>query len=87
MKILSIRPLPHGGGEKNLARFDVEISEHLRLYGLLLRQWPDGTRRIAAPQANGRHMATFHSALAAEITDFASSAFEGLNANEHFRAA
>ncbi|KQZ99567.1 hypothetical protein ASD64_14645 [Mesorhizobium sp. Root157] len=84
MKILSIRPLPHGGGEKNLARFDVEVSEQLRLYGLLLRQWPDGTRRIAAPQANGRHMVTFHSVLAAEITDHASQAYEGHNADHRF---
>lgn len=82
MKILSIRPLPHGGGDRNLARFDIEVSEHLRLYGLLLRQFPDGTRRIASPTANGRHMATFHPALAAEITDFASSAFEGRDAND-----
>lgn len=85
MRILSMRPLPHGGGDRNLARFDVEVIEHLRLYGLLLRQCPDGTRRIASPTANGRHMATFHPALAAEITEHASSAFEGRYANDRTR--
>lgn len=85
MKILSIRPLPHGGGDRNLARFDVEVNGNIRLYGLLLHQFPDGTRRIAGPQSNGRHFVTFLPDIAAEITNAASIAYEGRDANDRTR--
>ena len=81
MKILNIRPAPAGAGGRTLARFDVELGGNIRLYGLLLREFPDGTRRIAGPQSDGRHFVTFLPDIAAEITAAASTAFEGLHAD------
>jgi hypothetical protein len=79
-RILAIRPAPAGAGGKNIARFDVEIGGNIRLYGLLLREFPDGTRRISGPQSDGRHFATFLPDIASAITSAASSAFEGQHA-------
>lgn len=71
MRILSIRP---EAGESALARFDVEVGPHLRLYNLLLRKAPDGRLRTFAPNAMGKHVATFHPDLANEITRAATAA-------------
>jgi hypothetical protein len=51
------------------------------LYGLLLREFPDGGRRIVGPQVDGRHFATFLPEIASEITDAASTALEGRHAD------
>ncbi len=80
MQILSIRPAPPGTGSRALAHYDAEVSEHLRLYGLILRQFADGTRRTIAPNANGRHVATFHPSLGQQLTDAATKALGGLQA-------
>ena len=77
--ILSIRPT-YGGGH-NIARFDVELGGCVRLYGLLLREFPDGTRRTVGPQSDGRHFATFLPKIASEITAAASIALEGQHAD------
>lgn len=82
--ILSIRPA-YGSG-RNIARFDVEIGGSIRLYGLLLREFPDGARRIAGPQSDGRHFATFLPEIASEITAAASLALEGQHANRRATA-
>ena len=79
MKILSIRPAPAGAGTRTVATFDAEIGEHLRLYGLMLREFKDGVRRTIAPNANGRHAATFHPTLGEQLTAAASAALKGLH--------
>ncbi|MEO4000332.1 hypothetical protein [Mesorhizobium sp. CAU 1732] len=71
-RVLAIRPAPDGAG-KVLATFDVEIGDHLRIYNLQLRQSPAGLRTIA-PNACGKHAATFHPVLAEQITKAAEAA-------------
>lgn len=74
MRILSIHPT-HGAVAK--ARFDVEINEHLRLYGLILKYTSNGHPRTQAPRTNSGHSATFHPVLASQITAAAVAALEG----------
>ncbi|MGY6568519.1 MAG: hypothetical protein ACXIVE_05940 [Salinarimonas sp.] len=78
MRILSIRP---AAGTKTLAYFDVEISEHLRLYNLQLRAIPMGMRTVA-PNACGKHAASFHPILGEQITQAAAAALKGHAADE-----
>lgn len=66
-RILAIRPSPCGDGSKNAATFDVELGP-IRLFGLILRRYPDGNFRTFSPNANGRHAVTFHPELAEKIT-------------------
>lgn len=82
--ILSIRPAPAGAGSRTVAHFDVQLG-HVRLFGLLLREFADGKRRTIAPNAAGRHAATFHPETAEKITAAATAALGGLtaNANRH----
>lgn len=68
--------MPKGTG-KTIARFDLEINGGLRMYGLVLREQPDGWRAIAAPQSDGRRFATFLPEIAAQITELASAAYDG----------
>lgn len=80
MRIISIRPVPKGAG-KTVARFDLEIDGGLRIYGLILREHPEGTRTIAGPQCDGRRFATFLPEVANRITKLASHAYEGTYAD------
>lgn len=80
MEILSIRP---AAGPKTLAYFDLEIGGHLRIYNLMLRSTPSGLRTVA-PNACGRHAATFHPELAFQITEAAKSALDGGRAANDF---
>ncbi|WP_165219527.1 hypothetical protein [Affinirhizobium pseudoryzae] len=79
MKIINVRP---GGRPKDLAVFDIEIGPHLRLYNLTLRKSPDGRLRTLAPNAAGKHSASFHPELAEQITRAAVAAMGGFAANE-----
>lgn len=80
MKIIDVRP---PGRPKDLAVFDIEIGPHLRLYNLTLRKSPDGRLRTLAPNAAGKHSATFHPDLAEQITRAAAAAIGGLAANDN----
>jgi hypothetical protein len=71
-RILAIHPAPPGVGNV-VARFDVEIDDHLRIYNLQLRHTPAGLRTIA-PNARGKHAVTFHPILADKITKAAEAA-------------
>jgi hypothetical protein len=73
MKLLSIR-LEAGSGA--LARFDVEITPELRMYNMVLRSTANGLFRSYPPNAHGKHVATFHPALAEQITQVAVAAYE-----------
>jgi hypothetical protein len=85
LRILSIRQAPPGEG-KTLARFDIELTPELRMYDLRLVQTESGRRLTYSQNAAGRRTATFIGALADEITQLASNAFDGgLNAIDHIR--
>lgn len=51
----------------DIAQFDVQLGPYLRLYNLSLKRTPDGSYRVFAPNAAGKHSASFHHALASEI--------------------
>ncbi|MET4296741.1 hypothetical protein ACVW1A_007908 [Bradyrhizobium sp. LB1.3] len=57
MKFLSLRPAPSGGS--TLARFDLELNDHLRLYNLALRQRGDEPAHVMAPNAFQERTAGF----------------------------
>lgn len=67
---------PSPGGAKTLARFTVDL-DGVRIFSLLLRELPDGTRRTVAPNLGGQHVATFRRDLAEQITAAASAALYG----------
>lgn len=73
MRILSIR---REAGSGTLARFDVEISPELRMYNMVLRSADGGKFRSYPPNAHGKHVATFHPALAEQITQAAVAAYK-----------
>lgn len=86
MKILSIRRAPSGVSANILAHFDVELTPEIRLYNLALRQYPDGNRSVAAPNAFSRRTATFSTDLAVRLTTAAATAFKELNADANHAA-
>lgn len=64
MEILSFRPAPPGG-DKTLARFDVQL-DGMRLYNLSLKRTGAGLR-VFAPSAFGCAAATFSHETAAAL--------------------
>ncbi|UXN61577.1 hypothetical protein [Phyllobacterium zundukense] len=80
MRILSIRRLD---GPAALARVDVELTEHVRLYSLLLKKNADGKVRIHSPHSCGKNVATFHPIIAQEITEAAIAALEATAYDHH----
>ena len=79
MQILEMRPPTR---PRDAAMFDIQIGQDLRLYNLILRAAGGGRFRILAPNAFGKHSATFAPQLAAEITKAAVAAMGGRKANE-----
>lgn len=67
---------PSQSGTRTLAKFTVDL-DGVRIFGLLLRELPDGTRRTVAPNLGGQHVVTFRRDLAEKITDAASNTFKG----------
>ncbi|MDX0105491.1 hypothetical protein CN135_11035 [Sinorhizobium meliloti] len=84
MKVIDIRPPVR---MNDLAVFDVEIGHHLRLYNLSLRRTPSGRLRTLAPNACGKHSASFHPELAEQLTKAAEAAMGGLAAYDKNRSA
>ena len=74
--IAAVERPPSSGGARTIARFTVQIGD-VRLYNLLLREFPDGTRRTIAPNVGGQHCASFQPATAEKITKAASNALGG----------
>jgi hypothetical protein len=74
VKILQIRALRSG---KDIATFDVAITEHLRLFNLTLRRNEQGALRSHSPKACGKHVASFHPELSEKITAAAVAALGG----------
>lgn len=80
MRITSMELLPNGGGEGNLARFNLEFETGVRIYKMTLRRNADGKFRTFAPNARGTgdRVVTFSLEMARTITDAASAAYETL---------
>jgi len=74
--ISAVERPPSSGGARTIARFTVQLGD-VRLYGLLLREFPDGTRRTIAPNVGGQHCASFQPTIAEKITEAASKALLG----------
>jgi hypothetical protein len=74
MKIIDIWPIRDGSA--SLARFDLQLNEQVRLFGLHLRRNGDGQLRIFAPKSGGQHAASFRPEISEEITKAAFAAFE-----------
>jgi hypothetical protein len=74
--ITAVERPPSPGRARTVARFTVQVGD-IRLYGLLLREFPDGTRRTIAPNIGGQHCASFQPAIAERITKAASNALLG----------
>ncbi|CAH2409382.1 hypothetical protein [Mesorhizobium escarrei] len=73
MHILNIKPEPPGIGNV-IARFDVALTDELRLFGLRLTQRTAGGYAVYAPNAMGRRCATFSEKLVQEIASAAMAA-------------
>ncbi|WP_105419212.1 hypothetical protein [Neorhizobium sp. T25_27] len=80
MRILYAHPTKETGDRACVAFVDVELNEHVRLYGLRLVRQPDGEHLLYAPQAGHRRAATFSKPLAARLTELALAA---LGATSH----
>ncbi len=77
MRILSIRPEPPGSGY-TVARFNVEMSDDLRLFNCKLVEKPDGRRFVHAPNSGGQRVVTFSPALVDQIANAAFAALKEL---------
>lgn len=69
MRIISIRPAPPGS--TTLARFDLELNDHLKLYNLALRQRPGERSWTVAPNAFSERTAAFGEQFNRAISDLA----------------
>lgn len=74
MKIISIRRPTAPGAD---ARFDLELTEQVRLNSLILAKNQDGQWRVRSPRNCGVRFASFHPSLADQITRAAVAALEG----------
>ena len=78
------KPPSFRGAGKTIARFSVQIGD-IRLNGLLLREYPDGTRRTVSGNIGGHHAVTFRPEIAGKITTAASNALGGQIARNPIR--
>lgn len=76
MRVLYCHPTSESGGKHCIAFVDIELNEHVRLYGLRLLRQPDGAHYLFAPQAGHRRTATFSKPLAEHLTTLAVEAYE-----------
>jgi hypothetical protein len=87
MRILHIQPaIDRGGGHfRDVATFDVQINEGLRILGLRLVEGPGGKRLVYSPSKHGRKFATFGADYAQSLAAAATAALGGYEANEDKR--
>lgn len=69
-------PASFPGAARTIARFTVDL-DGVRLFGLMLREHPDGSRRTVAPNLGGRHSVTFRRDVAERMTQAASEMLQG----------
>ncbi|WP_143531647.1 hypothetical protein [Xaviernesmea oryzae] len=70
------RPPSSPGAGRTIARFSVQLGD-IRINGLMLREYPDGTRRTVSGNIGGHHAVTFRPEIAEKITAAASVALGG----------
>lgn len=78
MKILDLKPAvtPGSGAMAQLATFDAQITDDVRICGMRLLRAPDGRMLTYAPTAlGGRRSVTFSPATSAAITKLATVQF------------
>lgn len=76
MRVLYCHPTRETGSRDCIAFVDIELNEHIRLYGLRLIKQPDGNHTLYAPQAGQRRSATFSTGLAKRLTALAVEALQ-----------
>lgn len=79
MRIIDIRPSPPGS--TTLARFDLELNEHLKLFNLALRQRQGDRSWTVAPNAFQDRTAAFGEQFNRAISDMAFAALMELSAD------
>jgi hypothetical protein len=67
---------PAPGAGRTIAKFSVQLGD-VRINGLLLREYSDGTRRTVSGNIGGHHAVTFRPEIAEKITAAASIALQG----------
>lgn len=70
------RPDSRRANDRCIATVDVELNDHVRLYGLRLLRMPDGKHFLFAPQSGQRRTATFSKPMSERITALALEAYE-----------
>jgi hypothetical protein len=76
MRVLYCHPTRESGPKDCVAFVDIELNEHVRLYGLRLLRQPDGAHFLFAPQAGHRRTATLSKPMAERLTALALEALE-----------
>ena len=79
LKILDIRPSPQGSA--TLARFDLELNDHLKLFNLALRQRGKDRCWTVAPNAFSERTAAFGEQFNRAISELALAALMELSAD------
>jgi hypothetical protein len=79
VKIIAIRPSPPGSN--TLARFDLELNQHIRLFNLALRQRSGGLTWTVAPNAFNERTAAFGEQFNRAISDLALKSLVELSAD------
>ena len=83
MRILSPRlpePDPHGRSVNSLMRFDVALTDDIRLFAMTLKRTRDGAMHVFAPTVRygGNVSASLSPSVRAEVTKLAASVFADL---------
>lgn len=84
MRILSIRPAPPGSA--TLARFDLELNDHLRLFNLALRQRGSEAAHVCAPNAFNERVAGFSAPFNRALAELALKSLVELQTNVELAA-
>jgi hypothetical protein len=84
MNIINLRSVAHKGSGRfrDVAIFDAEVVDGLRINGLKLALAPDGKRFVFSPGVNGERFCTFKGDYARLLADAAWHANGGRVAND-----
>lgn len=85
MRILNIRPASPPGGTGVIAVFDVDLSEEIRLFDVVLKRTRAGDLRSWPAKLAGRPSAAIRQDLADRITRAAVAAIEAGRPHAHNR--
>ena len=84
MRIFDIRP--GEPGSPTLARFDLELNDHLKLFNLALRQHADEPAHVCAPNAFQQRVAGFSSSFNKALAELALKSLLELQTNHAKRS-